>query len=475
MQWFHPDERQLLEFAHFHAHHRLHPFLESTLHLRNQTLPWLFSLLVRACDLFQSGSPRRVLFVFHVLIGTCSWITLALLTENFRKSHPQQDDLADSLGWTFALLWVFPWIYSRGLLEAVSFIPAGLLYLALQNDSLGMAGFWAGCTSILRYPSALWSLGAAWIHVWKRTSRKTPLSAIFKSLLISLFRPSLGFLLAIALGGIADYFTYGSFLKSAPAYWNFNRPHGPVAQTFGADSLWVYYRWFEYALTPWVAPVFIIIAIHALLKNRLLLFFTLPYLLGHVWTPHREPRFMIPLLPFLILAIFQSIARDDFSFIRIAVRKWPRLVASLVALHLAVNFCLYPLQGWAQWNSAQGVLLRSFNFLKASPRLLITRADPLMDAIVPALLPWSDSQCRLHREMREPFLPEPFYLFSKERPASCAPLTDLTSHLHSMTYERWLRVRTASLWLCPAEELKTICPTGLKAAPQGEPFTGRKL
>src|SRR5687768_6510416 len=79
LQWFHPDERQMLEFAHFHAHGRLHPFMESQLHLRNQTLPWLFSWFVQACDFLGLSAPHAWLMVIHALIGTLSWVAMALL------------------------------------------------------------------------------------------------------------------------------------------------------------------------------------------------------------------------------------------------------------------------------------------------------------------------------------------------------------------------------------------------------------
>src|SRR4051812_37524848 len=75
LQWFHPDERQMLEFAHFHAHGRLHPFLESELFLRNQTLPWLFAWIIRGCDAVGLANPWAYLTAIHAVIAIFSWVS----------------------------------------------------------------------------------------------------------------------------------------------------------------------------------------------------------------------------------------------------------------------------------------------------------------------------------------------------------------------------------------------------------------
>lgn len=469
LQWFHADERQMLEFAHFHAHGRLHPFLESQLHLRNQSLPWFFSYLIRLCDYWQVSSPWAYLIVIQTAIACWTgWGFWSLLKVADLEGSPR---ITEKLGWFFALFWGFSFLYSRPLLEAASFAPACFLLLAVRRKQAFRAGLWAGIAGILRYPSIFWAAGALVLWFWQ--SRKFHFQPILRGVS--------GFVLAIILGGLADAATYGQFLESAPAYWFFNRPGGPVAEFFGNDSLLVYWKWFAFLWTPWGAAVFLLLLVWALIEIPWMGIFCLPYLAAHFWTPHREPRFMLPLTPFLALAIALLWQKGAVDRVIFKIRERPSLFLwgkRLLIGHLILNFIWYPLQFWAQWNSAQGVLLRHASQMAHEARDLVSLSEPVIDAWIPASVRWGDGQCRWHRP--ESVTPDPenkgpheLWVLSREPLVGCRSLDPVQPLPDRVTLaERLFRVRFAQLWSCPAQFLSSACPKGWLPAPRGEPLLG---
>jgi len=483
LQWFHADERQMLEFAHFHAHGQLHPFMESKLHLRNQTLPWFFSWLIRGCDQIGLSSPRAYLVAMDLVIAIWTWLGFWALLTVFKDSLEESTNQAkhqpvEALGWFFALFWGFTFYYSRPLLEAVSFAPACFLLLAVRRRQAFRAGFWAGVAGVFRYPSILWAGGAAlvWIFQEIRGSFKEPSPRPWVS---SVLLGALGLGCAVLLGGWADFGTYGKFLESAPAYWSFNRPGGPVSAMFGNDSLGAYFKWFRFLFTPWLAPVFLVFATWALFRVPVIGLFCLPYFLGHVWTPHREARFMLPLTPFLVLAVASALAlgRERHWEITRLVRRVHRMrwIKGLIAAHLVLNFTWYPFNIWAQWRSGQGILLRHYSEIADQAQELITLADPLIDAWVPASVRWGDDQCRWHRpEMvkgtRKRESLGQVWVLSRQKLPNCQMKESFLPESEKPTMsERVFRVRFAQLWVCDREILAHLCPGGWTLASPEEP------
>ncbi|MGK5088353.1 hypothetical protein WDW86_12405, partial [Bdellovibrionota bacterium FG-2] len=330
-----------------------------------------------------------------------------------------------------------------------------------------------GLTAVIRYPSALWILGALFLWLYRHKKLKPLLAA------------ALGVALAVAAGGIADFFMYGKFLGSAQAYWAFNQPHGPVEGIFGNDSLAVYWHWFEFLFTPWLAPFLVPLFAFALLRNPALLLFSAPYIVGHVWTPHREPRFLIPLTPFLVLAAFLAFAQLKYQI--------PARVKSglkgLVWIHIVLNFIWLPLYLYGQWNSAQGVTLRAYELMK-EPARVVSRVDPLIDVFVPEGVTWGDQSCIWHR----PLLTRGFVLvIDRDRPGSekpgekCEWISSLSdfgfwslSDGGARALERIFRFRAGRLWRCDEGVLKQFCPNGfvyLGKDSRGlpEPLSGENL
>ena len=471
LQWFHPDERQMFEFAHFHAHGRLHPFLESHLHLRNQSLPVLFSYVIQFFDAFGLHHPWIYLVAIQSIIGVASWCCLYLFLEQIKIENPIAVNALNKCSWFCALFWGFPLLYSRQLLEAVSLPSTLLIYVFMRQRKFTRAGLLAGLTGIIRYPSFLWAAGAGLLGIYQAHKNSE------KYLVRNSAKFILGLGVAILLGGIADYFTYGKFLGSASAYWQFNQPHGPVETMFGHDSLSVYWRWFEFLFTPWLAPLVILGGIYSLFFCPELLLFSLPYILGHLWTPHREPRFMLPLTPVLCVAIALAWGKGKFRVLNLELAlvrpQVKSVVRILVTLHIALNFVWYPLTFWGQWSSSLGTVIRNYSVIQSYASQLITQADPLIDVLIPDSIPWADSNCQWHRPHSENS-EESFWVLKAERPLGCQAAT--SSIIPSMDevglFARVLRVRPAELWSCGPKDVAQLCQNGFRPAPPGEPYLG---
>lgn len=472
LQWFHADERQMLEFAHFHAHGRLHPFMEVYVQLRNQTLPWLFSLVIKVLDTLGLDSPRAYLTAIQMLIGIWSWLGLYALVKVVEDVEKERNNgetkISNALGWFFALFWAFPFLYSRGLLEAVSAPSAFMLLLAIRRCKPVLGGALGGVTSFLRYPSILFATGAvltATLEAWNREKRLS--LGLLRSLGIGCF---IG-MLALCAGGILDLSTYGVFLKSLPEYFAFNSPFGPVAQKFGSDSLYVYWRWFEFLLTPWVGALALALGTYSLIRVPSLLLFLLPYVAGHIISSHREPRFMLPVAPLLFTAIAWNTVQGGFSFIGRTWSSSPKAlrtaVLMLIGIHVLVNFAAYPLLILGQMESGQGVLMRNYRKLAETPTRFITFLDPPIDVMIAPEVRWADANCKWHRPpLKEEALTRIIVLSRNNPAAGCRELSAERKYIRGEPIERILRVRVADLWECDSTALQRICPNGMTESPQ---------
>ena len=483
LQWFHADERQFLEFSHFHAHGRLHPFMEVGLQMRNQTAPWVFSWLVRLCDEIGLSNPRAWLWAMDILIAVWTWLGFWALIRAFQGlgSNSRNQKVALGLGWFFFFFCAFPWLWSRPLSETLSFTPAAFLFLSLLRERWAQAGFWAGLAGILRYPSFLWAPGGLLLALWQLKRRRAPGRVIASGFALG----AAGFLCALALGGLAYLQSYVEWLKSFPAYFAFNRPGGPVSALFGEDSLWSYGRWFEYVFTPWLAYPLLVGSGVALWKQPALVLFIAPYVLGHLWTPHREPRFMLPLTPFLVWSVAAWVASESGEKVILSARDWlrprpwiRRSATALILIHFAIHLAWYPALAWAQTWSGQAILLRSYTALKKHRTDFLNFSEsPIgaIDAWIPPETRWSGHDCKWHRP--EPAMePERLWVMTRDTvPPTCRLLAGLEDLNRYRLAERWLRVRFANLYQCPLESLSFFCPRGIEDAPPGEPYFGRDL
>lgn len=130
--------------------------------------------------------------------------------------------------------------------------------------------------------------------------------------------------------GLLDLFTWGSFLHSAVEYLRFNVIEGGAARDFGTDPWHRYITTLVRFFTFPVAILMLVFSISALVsKERVkktwpLWALIIPFVAVHQIITHREPRFIIPVLPYFILIVVATATN--------LLRRHQRIQSSLAAL-----------------------------------------------------------------------------------------------------------------------------------------------
>ena len=148
------------------------------------------------------------------------------------------------------------------------------------------------------------------------------------------------FTLGGALGlmplAIVDIFTAGGSFIPAINYFRYANSGYEDGQLWG-ESPWHFY--FVAYLTSWYPPLSLPLLGLILLgcrKSLLLAATIIPFVAMHVWLPHKEVRYMAPLVPFLCLAVFVGYEDLERRNLRILIRYFTPKVQAVCAAIFAI-------------------------------------------------------------------------------------------------------------------------------------------
>jgi hypothetical protein len=149
----------------------------------------------------------------------------------------------------------------------------------------------------------------------------------------------LGAAVALALGGIIDWLTWGKPFSSAIAYVRFNLIEGK-ASAFGTEPMRYYPRTL-WTSTGWPIVLVAIGLLAAVLRARALVAIVLVFVVAHVLIPHKELRFLVPVLPIALAASAVGVVAllDRLSKLRFA-KAWPDVrwgIVGVASLAIAVT------------------------------------------------------------------------------------------------------------------------------------------
>ncbi|KKO92465.1 hypothetical protein AAW12_05030 [Sphingobacterium sp. Ag1] len=229
------------------------------------------------------------------------------------------------------LLWFIPYVSVRFSSESWSgiFLLFALYYLKvnpLKARSGFIFGLIIGFSVLFRYQSLLFAFG---ICLW--------LLLIQKSTWEPFIYITLGISTTLFFGFLLDFWFYGKPVVTIYNYFEANIIKD-VASTFGV-SPWYEYLWFIFSSPSFVIGFGISISVvFVLLKNKndLILWTVVPFLVIHSIIPHKEMRFLFPLVflcpYFLIYALqgFKSLNRLKANLLNIFVLLF--LVANMMGL-----------------------------------------------------------------------------------------------------------------------------------------------
>jgi phosphatidylinositol glycan class B len=282
-----PDEiYQSLEPAHRWVWGQGWVALEFRQGLRNWTLA---ALVTGLFELFRGlGLSRPELYVPAV---KCVFAAVGVATAWAAARLAQRMGAEALCAAAAGVLWALaaPAIYfaPRGLSEPLSALPVTLgLSLALPSASTGrgrlLGASLLGLAVLLRLQNALLCLAV--LMVWLARRRWRPV--------VQLLAVLAGWAL---LYGLIDRLTWGAWFHSAVAYWRYNWVEGRGA-LFGA-SPWTYYLSVLWSSMPGVSLVLAAGVVLGARRAPALAFVVLAFLAAHMAIPHKELRFILPVLP----------------------------------------------------------------------------------------------------------------------------------------------------------------------------------
>jgi phosphatidylinositol glycan class B len=271
--------------------------------------------------------PFFQVFLLRLFTAILAWFITCKAILRFSKSFLNQKVVF----WTIASItcfWFMPYLQVRFSSEnyaGITFVIA-LLVLPSTNNQQNiqspwwrwmLIGFLLSCSFYFRFQMAFAILGLLlWLMLYVR-----PLFKIYFFLLI-------GALFAIGLNLLVDYWFYGEWILTPLRYYEANITKD-LASSYGTTPWYDYFILFITQGVPPISIILLVLFFVALIKrpNQLLVFVFIPFLLGHMFVPHKEFRFLYPMvIPFLLIC-FSGL--DEIWKI-IQEKKW--LVPSLKVL-----------------------------------------------------------------------------------------------------------------------------------------------
>lgn len=253
---------------------------------RNWTLPGLVAGLLKVCDWLHWDDPRHYIpFVkaTFALAGAATGLGVYRLARNLGVSQPNA-----SLA-TLAFALSAPMIYfaPRAMSEIASALPAvfGLALFGHEARRRRVVGAaLLGLAVLFRLQNGIFCIGALAQLCFERRWRH-------------LLEVSIIFALCAFGYGLLDKLTWGSWFHSPQVYFRFNVVEGKAA-IWGTDS-WSYYLLTLWTSMPALGWLILALAIAAIRSTPVLVLTAMAFIALHSATPHKEFRFLVPVMPLL--------------------------------------------------------------------------------------------------------------------------------------------------------------------------------
>ncbi len=310
--------------------------------LAGNTAPWEFSARIRPW--FQTTvfkiflwpwealglkDPFTKMMLLRVICSLLGFFSLNRLASWWQQRHPQSDPV-----WTYALIhlaWFVPYLHARTSSENVATSLFLLSLTLFEKEKVRgwkglLAGALGGCAFWARFhlgiPVFLLWCAALWRRRWNNANWAFPL----------------GVVLVVCAGVGLDSWWYGEWTLSPYRYFTVNIIQDK-ASSFGVDPWYKYLEWGFFKLLP---PLSLI-----LLGSLLWYWFKRPscvlsllgfsFFLVHSLIPHKEARFLFPLLPLAQLAVIyffprppsmDSLAKKAFLYLCLLINTVALIVST---------------------------------------------------------------------------------------------------------------------------------------------------
>jgi len=330
--YHHLDEHyQILEFAGYKAGITplKHLCWEYGSRMRPALQPFIAWMVFSAFQLTGKADPFLVATVLRLMAASAYFL---LLLSFYKKTKPLYGSQGHPLLLLFLLFFTWYGLYAgvRFSSENASliFLLAALLQLlpnkepATVRHSL-LFGFFLAWSFHCRFQSGFFIAGlGAWglfIGRWK-----------WKTLLFM----ATGFLFAFLLSVCLDRWLYGEWVFTPTAYFAENILNNKAAQ-FGVFPWYSYFEWTFFRAIPPLSLFYMLgmWLFFVLRPLNLFTWMTLPFVLVHFVVPHKELRFLFPVIPFVSMMCAASWADLETRFTSLASVWYTYLLRFLMLIN----------------------------------------------------------------------------------------------------------------------------------------------
>lgn len=330
--YFHADEHyQIIEFAGIlnGSNQSKDMVWEYSDHIRSAFQPTIAYYIFKACDFFSVSDPYVKAFVLRLITGILSLSVIYHFVKSCEKIvSPQYWNLFVLLS---NFLWFLPFLNIRFSSETWSGILLLLaISLVIRNNgntfTYLLIGTLLGFSFLCRFQISF-AIGGliAWLLFIKKESIKN---------IVFILTP---FFLIVVLGIFIDSWYYGKWTFTMINYFVTNIVAGKAA-SFGTSPWYFYFFYvFRYSFFPIgiVLLASLIIVVTKRHKN-LVVWIILPFFIGHSLIPHKELRFLFPLINLLPLLIVTALEIVDIPNWNNYAKKSVYVFFTIVA---AINIC----------------------------------------------------------------------------------------------------------------------------------------
>jgi phosphatidylinositol glycan class B len=303
--FYHPDEHyQILEFAmmKFDKSRTSGLAWEYASQIRNGIQPLIAFLCFRALKVFNITDPFYLALFLRAV--TCLYAFFTIRAFTFSSLEKIGDKYRISLLLLTVIVWFLPMLNVRFSSENYSGL-AILNALTLLNRDKGknlfFVGFFFGLAFLFRFQSALFSAG---IYLFLITVKREKIPRLAISMT--------AFILVTCLGVVIDYWLYEKIVLSAYNYFTANIVQD-IASSFGTAP-WYYLvtasvkrAFYPLGILIWSATAIVAVA----RPKELIIWGIIPFVLVHSMIPHKEIRFLFPLInliPYILVLGYQTLS-----------------------------------------------------------------------------------------------------------------------------------------------------------------------
>ena len=258
--------------------------------LRSIIYPGLHYLLFGFLERIGIFNPQVKMGIVRFLHGAYS---LLIVYFGYRITLKISDRRSAALaGWMCAAFWLMPFMSVRNLIEFVCIVPLMAGTWVLYRDDRGgnlstfIAGLLFGVAFVFRFQAAIFAVTVTLLLVIGRHWRR--------GIMFSAGALAAAFLIQ----GVSDWFAYGFAFSSLIEYIRYN------STSAGAYVVGSWHQYISLLLGIFIPPVSIMIMygwIAGWKKHALIFWPSLVYFVLHSLYPGKQERFILPVVPFIII------------------------------------------------------------------------------------------------------------------------------------------------------------------------------